>query len=120
MHRILLIISLMFLVACSESVQIQLAPQVNALVYGEEQPTSLTSENEAYKELNTWLSQNSDGWMGTSGRYPGGVYIKSADMGIQVIPQKVIVYLTQGGEPQARYVKHIGPDELNAVKSMGQ
>ena len=110
-----------FTVGCSQSVNLQLAPQVNAYVHSNsQQAIPLTINDSTYKELNDWLSRNQQDWLTTSGRYPGGVYIKSNNHGIQVTPLKVIIYSSSAAETKALYIKHIGPEDLKLTKKLGQ
>jgi len=84
----------MLIISCSESIDIQLEPEV-ILFHSEEieKPTTLTQKDETYKTLNKWLLENKDDWHLTSGRYPGGVYIKSGNYGIQVTDRQVFLML---------------------------
>jgi len=108
-----LIVSLMLIMSCSESVSIQLEPEVNLFHSdGMEEPTTLTQKDEAYRILNKWLLENKDDWSLTSGRYPGGIYIKSGDYGIQIKEKQVVIYSAENSEPRALYIKDINKGEL--------
>jgi hypothetical protein len=113
--------SLAFMVGCSETVNIQLEPKVNAyLVTNSQQAISIDEADAAHKELNTWLSEHQTGWHNTSGRFPGGIYIKSGKDGIQVTGMEVVIYSTSGAAPDARYVRNVGKKELPLVRAIGQ
>lgn len=109
----------LLLTGCSGSFELQLEPQVQAYLSVEnKEPLSLSANDPAYQELNRWLGQHKSGWIHASGRYPGGVYIKSGDHGIQVAPQHLVIYDTRGSQPEAIYIQHIGPNELLTVKGL--
>lgn len=119
MKPLLILISAFMLVACSGSFELQLEPQVQAyLSVDNKKPLLLSAEDKAYQQLDRWLAEHKDGWIHASGRYPGGVYIKSGVNGIQVAPQHLIIYDTRGNEPVAVYIQHIGPNELLEVKGL--
>mgnify|MGYP000092771347 CR=1 FL=1 len=113
--------SLMLMTGCTETVDIQLEQKVDAyLVTDSQQSIRLTETDVAYLELNTWLSENRTGWHNTSGRYPGGVYLKSGDDGIQITGMNVVLYSAAGTEPKARFIHHVGKLELSKVRQIGQ
>jgi hypothetical protein len=121
MNRILLVLLVMLLVACSESFTIQLEPEVSVfLSHDRSKNISLTPEDEEYVSLNEWLRINNSGWHSTSGRYPGGVYIMSGDYGIQVTDLFVIIYSTSSDEPKALYIQKLDKSELVGIKNMGK
>ena len=106
---------------CTETVDIQLGPKVDAyLVTDSKQAISLAETDAAYIELNEWLTENRTGWHNTAGRYPGGVYLKSGADGIQVTGMNVVIYSTQGAEPKAKFIHHVGKLELSEVRGIGQ
>lgn len=113
--------SLVLMTGCTETVDLQLGPKVNAYVMTDsKQAISVAQTDAAYIELNEWLRANRTGWHPTAGRYPGGVYLKSGDDGIQVAGMEIIIYSTDGSEPNAEYIHHIGRQELSAVRALGQ
>jgi hypothetical protein len=123
MNTILLLISAFVMTSiitgCSGSFDLQLEPQVQAyLSVDNKKPLSLSANDLAYQELELWLREHTSGWIHASGRYPGGVYIKSGDRGIQVAPQHLVIYDTRGTQPRAIYIQHIGPNELLTVKQL--
>jgi hypothetical protein len=121
MRYIVVLWSLLLMVGCSGSFEMELTPEVRVFVSADsDKQITLSAEDEEYVLLNNWLQTHKSGWMYASGRYPGGVYIKSGDYGIQVAPQHIVIYLTKGPEPKAIYLQHIGPEDLVAVKSLGQ
>lgn len=116
MNRVIIILLAISLFGCSKSVDIQLAPEVQMLHSKDtKQRISLTKKDKAYIVLNEWLHENKTGWYATSGRYPGGVYIKSGDYGVQVTELKVIIYSTTSKEPKAIYIKDIKKGELSTI-----
>jgi len=115
-NKFFILLLVMVLMSCSKSVDIQLETQVHVFLSDNtEQKILLTQKDEVYVTLNTWLDENKDGWYATSGRYPGGVYIKSGNYGIQVTESKVIIYSTSGNKPKAIYIQDIEKGELNEV-----
>lgn len=113
--------SLILMTGCTDTVDIQLGPKVDAYVMADrEKVISVAQTDAAYIELNEWLSENRTGWHATAGRYPGGVYLKSGDDGIQVAGMEIIIYSTDGPEPNAEYIHHVGRQELSAVRALGQ
>ena len=113
--------SLIFMAGCTETVNIQLESKVDAyLVTDRTQAINLIETDAAHIELNTWLRENNTGWHITSGRYPGGIYIKSGSDGIQVSGMEIIIYSTTGPEPEAKYVRNVGKTELPVVRGVGQ
>lgn len=121
MRRIFVLLSAFWLVGCSNTVDLQLEPEVTLFVGDSNgQQIQLTKESEAYVILDEWLRENRSNWYTTSGRYQGGVYIQSGDHGIQVTNSTVVIYSTQGADPQAIYIQNIKKSELSSVKSLGQ
>ena len=121
MKRIFLVLLVMLLVACSESITIQLDPEVNVfLSHDRSQNIRLTSEDKEYVSLNEWLRLNSSGWHSTSGRYPGGVYLRSGNYGIQVTDAHVILYSTTSDEPKALYIQNLDKGDLSGIRNLGK
>ncbi len=123
MKKVFLILSicLLALTGCSKSVEVKLASEVTVWVSDDRsQKINLTANDSAYVELNTWLNEHSSGWYTTSGRFPGGVYIKSGEQGIQVTKTRVVIYSTKSGKPQAIYVQDLTTGELAQVRNLGQ
>ncbi|OMH29448.1 hypothetical protein [Motiliproteus sp. MSK22-1] len=121
MSRIFIILSLIVLAGCSQSLDIQLEPEVSVVLSDDrEKVLRLTSNDKAYTDLNQWLREHNSDWYSTSGRYPGGVYIKSGDDGIQVTETHVVLYSTTGSEPKAIYIQTHEKDELTEVRNIGQ
>lgn len=111
----------MFLISCSESLDIQLPPEVKVFTNnGNQQGIRLTSTDKEYAVLSQWLREHRSDWHFTSGKYPGGVYIKSGQYGIQITQTHVILYSTTSPEPQAVYIQKISKSELSEIKNMGQ
>ena len=113
--------SLLLLVSCTEALDIQLQPEVR--VYLSEDPDrkiSLTSSDPEYTALVQWLAAHRSEWYPTSGRYPGGVYVKSGDHGIQVTNKHVVIYSTTGPEPKAIYIQKLVKGELEVLRNLGK
>lgn len=121
MKRIFVLLSALLLAGCSSTFDIQLKPKVTAFVGDSNgQQIELTQSSPEYLVLNEWLQENRTEWMVTSGRFSGGVYIQSGDDGIQVTDTKVVIYSTQGTDPQAIYIQNIKKSELSIIKKLGQ
>lgn len=116
-----LLASLLLMAGCSETVNIQLESEVGAyLVTDSKTKINLVETDLAHLELNNWLEENQTGWHKTSGRFQGGVYIKSGVNGIQVTGVEIIIYSTTGLEPEAKFVRFLGKTELPLVRAIGQ
>jgi hypothetical protein len=116
-----LLVSLLLMAGCTETVNIQLEPKVGAyIVTDSKTKIELVETDPAHLELNSWLEENQTGWHNTTGRFAGGVYIKSGINGIQVTGMEVIIYSTKGLEPNARFVRSVGRTELPFVRAIGQ
>lgn len=121
MNKILILISALFLVSCSQSIDIQLEPEVNVFLSNDsEQRIRLTQKDIEYVILREWLHENRSDWYVTSGRYPGGIYIKSGNYGIQVTNTHVVIYLIKKSEPQAIYIQDIEKGELSRIRNIGK
>lgn len=115
-----LLVSLLLISGCTETLDIQLAPNIDAYVVTDSKnKIPLTANDPEHVELQNWLNENQTGWHGTMGRFPGGVYIKSGKDGIQVTGMEVIIYSTTGPQPDARYVRHVGRTELPLIRNIG-
>jgi hypothetical protein len=111
--------SLLLVAGCSETINIQLEPKVDAyVVSASKQKVSLVETDTAYIELQRWLQENQTGWHNTSGRFSGGVYIKSGKRGIQVTGMEIVIYTINGFEPDAQYVRNVGKTELPLVRGI--
>ncbi|MCU7811249.1 MAG: hypothetical protein KZQ77_08425 [Candidatus Thiodiazotropha sp. (ex Notomyrtea botanica)] len=121
MSRILIILSALVLAGCSQSLDIQLAPEVSAFLSNDsEQIIRLTPKNREYAELNKWLREHRSGWYSTSGRYPGGLYIKSGSYGIQITDTHVVLYSTTPPKPKAIYIQKVAKGELSVLRNVGK
>ena len=118
----LLVFSLAVLsMSCGQSFDLTLQPEVTVYFSDDRNKTiSLTSRDKAYTELDAWLSENNSNWYTTSGRYPGGVYIKSGDYGIQVTRTQVVIYSATESETLAIYTQNLEGGELKSVKNLGK
>lgn len=120
MNRIIVLLFAIVLVSCSKPIDIQLEPEVEVFFSNDaDQRIRLTKKDEVYVVLNEWLHNNRAGWYATSGRYPGGVYIKSGIYGIQVTESKVVIYSTSK-KPKAIYIQDIQRGELSKVIHLGE
>ncbi|KGJ87999.1 hypothetical protein [Thalassotalea sp. ND16A] len=116
MNRVIILLLVMGLFGCSKSLDIQLEPEVHMFLSNDtKQKIPITQKDEVYVVLNEWLHENKDGWYATSGRYPGGVYVKSGNYGIQVTESKVVIYSTVTNDPKAIYIQEINKGELSAI-----
>ena len=117
--KVLTVLAMLLVASCSSSLDVQLDPEVNAYISQEDgKKIRLTANDKAYAALSQWLDEHRSGWYSTSGRYPGGVYIKSADYGIQVTETHVILYSTTSSEPRALYIQQADPNELREVRAL--
>lgn len=113
--------SLLLISGCTETIDIQLEPNVDAYVVTDSKnKISLSKTDPAHAELQNWLNENNTGWHNTMGRFPGGVYIKSGKDGIQVTGMEIVIYSTTGPQPDAKYVRNVGKKELPLVRGIGQ
>jgi len=118
-NRIIILLLAVITVSCSKSLDIQLEPEVSLFFNNDaEKQIRLTEKDEAYVVLNEWLHENRSNWYVTSGRYPGGVYIKSGKYGIQVTEIQVVIYSTANNETKAIYIQNIGKGELNKIRNL--
>lgn len=121
MYKIITLLSVIILVSCSKSLDIQLEPEVSLFLNNAtRQPLRLTQKDEVYVALNEWLHENRSDWNATSGRYSGGVYVKSGSYGIQVTDTQVVIYLTISNEPRAMYIQTIKKGELSRIRDYGK
>lgn len=121
MNKVLLFLSALVLVGCSNSLDLQLDPEVTVLLsHDRNQHIALTPQDKEYTSLNKWLRENRSGWHTTTGRYRGGVYLRSGDYGIQVTQTHVIIYSTDEDEPKAMYIQQIGHGELVEMRNMNK
>ena len=121
MSRIFIILSVLALVSCGQSVDLQLEPEVTVFFSDDsEQRVRLNSQDKEYAVLNEWLREHSADWLPTSGPYPGGVYVKSGDYGIQVTERHVVLYSTDHPEPRSMYIQKIDRGELSEIRDVGK
>ena len=121
MNRINLLLLVIVLVSCSKSLDIELEPEVSVFLSNDtEQRIRLTQKDEAYVTLNEWLHENRSDWHATSGLYPGGVYVKSGNYGIQVTESHVVIYSTSSNKPKAIYIQEIKKGELSRIINLGK
>ncbi|MEH6649924.1 MAG: hypothetical protein V7707_07875 [Motiliproteus sp.] len=120
MSRILIVLSVLMLAACTESVDLQLEPEVTLFSSSDRDKTvHLSASDKEHAALNKWLRENSSGWYPTTGRYLGGVYLESGNNGVQVTDTKVIIYSTAKTQPQATFVQTLDKGELDGIKRLG-
>ncbi len=118
--RIFIILSVLILASCSETLDIQLDPEVTVFLSKDsEKAIRLTPKDKEYTVLNEWLNESRSDWNSTSGRYPSGVFVQSGSYGIQVTKRHVILYDTNHPDPKAIYIQKIGKDELSVIKNIG-
>jgi len=116
MKKIIVLLLVISLFGCSKSIDIRLEPEVQ-MVFSKDNPRQIhiTKKDDIYVLLDTWLLENKTGWYATSGRYPGGVYIKSGDNGIQITESQVVIYSTKQNGPIALYIQDIEKGQLNEI-----
>ncbi|MCP4074773.1 MAG: hypothetical protein GY744_01135 [Gammaproteobacteria bacterium] len=120
-NKIFILISVMILVSCSESLDIQLEPEVTLFLSTDSKQTiRLTTKDKEYTALNQWLREHNSDWYPTSGNFPGGVYIKTGDYGIQITERHVILYSTKYSNPRAINIQKIAKSDLSEIKTIGQ
>lgn len=118
---LVLSILLLMLMGCSKLVDVQLDPEVTIfLSNGGGQQIQLTAEDAEYIMLQEWLEKNKAGWLSTSGRYSGGVYLTSDNYGIQVTDSKVVLYTSITDKPRAIYAQEIERSDLKALKNLNK
>jgi len=121
MNRFIILLLVMSLLGCSKSVNIRLEPEVQmVLSMDTKEKISISKKDEIYVLLDTWLLENTTGWYATSGRYPGGVYVKSGNNGIQITESQVIIYSTIQSKPTALYIHDIEKGQLNAIMTFAK
>lgn len=116
MKKIIILFFVFSILGCSKSLDFKLEPEVEMFISNDlKQRIRLSESDEAYVVLRTWLNENRTRWYATSGRYSGGVYVKSGDYGIQVTESKVVIYSITGNEPKAIYIQEIEKNELSTL-----
>ena len=121
MSRIFIFFSVLVLVGCSETLDIQLEPELTIFLSNDSDARiRLTQADKEHAVLKEWLHEHRSGWHPTSGRYPGGVYLKSGNYGIQITDTHVVLYSTTSHEPKAMYIQKIDKNELNGIRSLGR
>ena len=121
MSRIIIVLLALALVSCSETLDIQLEPELTVFLSTDSDARiRLTEADKEHAALNEWLHEHRSGWHPTSGRYPGGVYMKSGNYGIQVTDTHVVLYSSTSPEPRAIYIQKLGHNELSSVISLGK
>lgn len=123
MKKYILVLSamLMLLMGCTQSVEVKLEPEVQVFLSENTEKTIRLSETDAeHALLKKWLAEHKDGWLTTSGKYSGGVYLTSGEFGIQITTSKVVLYTDITTTPTAIYAQEIERSELRALKDLGK
>lgn len=123
MKKYILVLStlLLLLMGCSKLVDVQLDAQVTVFLSDDDaKKILLTAKDAEYIMLKEWLEQHKAGWLSTSGRYSGGVYLTSGNYGIQVTDSKVVLYTSITDKPRAIYAQEIERSDLKALKNLGK
>jgi len=123
MKKYILVLStlLFLLMGCSKLVDVQLDDEVTVFLSdGDTKKISLTAKDAEYIMLKEWLEEHKAGWLSTSGRYSGGVYLTSGNYGIQVTDSKVVLYTSITDKPTAIYAQEIERSDLKALKNLGK
>ncbi|NQY88561.1 MAG: hypothetical protein HRT51_12610 [Colwellia sp.] len=123
MKKYVLVLStlLLLLTGCSKLIDVQLDTEVTVFLSNNgEKQIPLTAKDAEYVMLKEWLEQHKAGWLSTSGRYSGGVYLTSGNYGIQVTDSKVVLYSSIRDNPRAIYAQEIERSDLRALKNLGK
>jgi len=121
MSKYILVLSTLLLVltGCSKSIDVQLDAEVMVFLSNAAQKKiPLTAKDAEYVLLKEWLAQHKAGWLSTSGRYSGGVYLTSGEYGIQVTDSKVVLYTSITDNPTAIYAQEIERSDLKELKNL--
>ena len=119
--KVLIIFLAFAVVSCTKAIDVPLASEVVVhFSKNDSRQIQLSTSDKAYIELRTWLSEHQSDWYTTSGKYPGGIYLKTGDYGIQVKETQVVLYSTQYEKPRAMYIQNIEADELLEMKKLGE
>ena len=87
MNKFIMFFLVIIFFGCSKSLDIQLEPEVSVYLSKESKKSfRITQKDEAYTKLDQWLDRNKANWYATSGRYPGGVYVKVKDKCKKLLP----------------------------------
>ena len=118
---LLFLFSTLLLVSCSKTVDIQLEPEVNVYISNKiDKVIKLSNNAPEYIVITDWLEKHKANWYETSGRYSGGVYIKSGSHGIQITETHVVIYSTSAPEPVAKYIQNIAKGELKEILNLAK
>lgn len=123
MKKYILVLSILLIVlmGCTQSVDVKLEPEVTVfLSENTDKAVRLTGSDAEYVLLKEWLALHKDGWLTTSGKYSGGVYLTSGEYGIQITTSKVVLYTDITTTPRAIYAQEIERSELKALKNLGK
>ncbi|SEL88401.1 hypothetical protein SAMN05216262_12910 [Colwellia chukchiensis] len=117
----LLTLLLFTIMACTKTVEVPLDQEITVYLSTDSKArVVLNAESAQYQLLKSWLNDNKDNWLSTSGRYAGGIYLTSAGYGIQVTDSKVVLYTDIAENPTAIYAQEIERTELKALKLLAQ
>ena len=109
------------MMGCSKTVEVKLDPEVIVFLSDNSKAKIvLTVKDDEYLILQQWLAQHKTQWLSTSGRYAGGVYLTSGDLGIQVTDSKVVLYTQITKNPTAIYAQEIARTDLKALKNINR
>ena len=121
MRRVFLLLGVLFLAGCTNSVDVQLKPELVVFLSNDQQNTvPLSTQDSAYQELQGWLTENQDDWYVTNAAFAGGLYIQNDEQGIQVTRSHVVLYQKVGDAIEATHVQAISGAELSSVKALAQ
>ncbi len=119
--EVLIILRTLAVVSCTKAIDIPLPPKIVVHFSEDDSRQVQLSENDkAYIELHSWLSEHRSDWYTTSGKYPGGLYLKTGNYGIQIKETKLVLYSTKYDMPRAMYIQNIEPDELLEIRKLGK
>ena len=121
MNRILLVVLVFLLQACSQSVNVVLEPEVSVYNSRDSQrELILTASEVPYIELQNWLDSHKEGWHSTSGRYADGIYVASGEWGVQIIDAHVVLYTSTKAKPNAIYIQKLEKGKLSALQNFSR
>lgn len=120
-HLLPAMLLMLTMMGCSKTVEVKLDPEVVVFLSDNSKATIvLTAKDQEYRMLQQWLAQHKAQWLSTSGRYAGGVYLTSGDLGIQVTDSKVVLYTQITKSPTAIYAQEIARADLKALKNINR
>ena len=120
-YILMVLVAVSTFMGCTQLVEVKLEPEVTVyLSENTDKKIRLTESDAEHTLLKTWLAEHKDGWLTTSGKYSGGVYLTSGEYGIQITDSKVVLYTDITEIPTAIYAQEIERSELRALKDLAK